>query len=236
MSFDIDKQELKEAVDNKDYDWLWSAIQCAYQERDKYKGLKGKKNINKEDSNIALVDMDSTLCDYEGAMNGKIKEIIGKDARWSDPKYKKVVELIKLQPGFWRNLQPIASGFKVVSLLQESGFQVNILTKGPYKTMSAWSEKVEWCRFHLPGVPVTITENKGLVYGRILVDDWPIYCEQWLKWRPRGLLLMPAYPYNKDFSKQYPGQVVYVNESNWNNVKSAIQNVAQRESGKPLVI
>ena len=189
--------------------------------------------MNKEDSNIALVDMDSTLCDYEGAMNKKIKEIIGEDAVWIDPKYKGVISLIKSQPGFWRDLEPIRSGFKVVNLLQENGFQVNVLTKGPYKTPSAWSEKVEWCRHHLPGVPVTITENKGLIYGRILVDDWPPYCEQWLEWRPRGLVLMPAYPYNKDFDKQYPGQVIHINENNWDDIESAIRNVAQREAGEP---
>jgi len=190
----------------------------------------------KDGSNIALVDMDATLCNYEGAMDKKLKEIVGEKADWLDPKHKKIVDLIKLQPGFWRDLEPISSGFKVVNLLRANGFHVNILTKGPYKTVSAWSEKVEWCRDHLPGTPVTITENKGLVYGRILVDDWPPYCEQWLKWRPRGLVLMPAYPYNSDFSKQYPGQVIYINENNWDNVESAIKNIAQRKSGEPLSI
>jgi 5'(3')-deoxyribonucleotidase len=185
---------------------------------------------------IAQVDMDATLCDYAGAMNKKLKEILGEEADWMDPKYKKVVDLIKLQPGFWKGLKPIPSGFKVVNLLQDNGFQVNILTKGPYRTISAWSEKVEWCRFHLPGVPVTITENKGLVYGRILVDDWPPYCQQWLEWRPRGLVLMPSYPYNKNFSKDYPGQVVYISEDNWANVESAIQSVAIRKVGEPLII
>ncbi len=34
MSFDIDKEELKNAVKNKDFDWIWSVIEDAYKERD----------------------------------------------------------------------------------------------------------------------------------------------------------------------------------------------------------
>lgn len=34
MSWDIDKQELIDAIDEKNYEWLWSAVVCAYEERD----------------------------------------------------------------------------------------------------------------------------------------------------------------------------------------------------------
>jgi hypothetical protein len=74
-----------------------------------------------------------------------------------------------------------------------------ILTKGPYNATSAWTEKVQWCREHIYYVPITITEDKSLVYGKVLVDDWPPYVTQWLEWRPRGLVIMPDQPWNQDF-------------------------------------
>lgn len=64
-------------------------------------------------------------------------------------------------------------------------------------------EKVEWCHKNLPmekGISVSLVENKGLVYGRVLVDDYPPYVESWLKWRPRGLVIMPAHDHNVSFS------------------------------------
>ena len=39
--------------------------------------------------------------------------------------------------------------------------------------------EAQWCQHHLPGVPVTITMDKGLVYGKVLVDDYPPYVERW---------------------------------------------------------
>jgi len=49
-------------------------------------------------------------------------------------------------------------------------------------------------------VQVTLTEDKGLVYGKVLVDDWPPYIERWLTWRPRGLVIMPARRWNATFT------------------------------------
>lgn len=184
--------------------------------------------------NIALVDMDGTLCDYEGALRDKLRDLVGRDANIHDKHYKKLVDLIKKQPGFWSGLQPIPAGFKMVCMLQDAGFEVHILTKGPYRTTSAWTEKVEWCREHLPGVPVTITEDKGLMYGRILFDDWPPYCESWLKFRPRGLVIMPAYEYNKGFEEKYPGQVIRLTGDNWNEIEEVIKKAAKRLPGESM--
>tara|TARA_Y100000310_G_C20512920_1_gene729762 strand:+ start:436 stop:588 length:153 start_codon:yes stop_codon:yes gene_type:complete len=46
---------------------------------------------------------------------------------------------------------------------------------------------------------MTITEDKGIVYGKVLVDDYPCYIKRWLENRPRGLVIMPAHSYNRDF-------------------------------------
>ena len=191
---------------------------------------------------IALVDMDGTVADYKGAMQKGLEKALaglgvsGTDV-WKD-EYKPIQNLIKNQIGFWRDLEPIQEGLALVNALRFYGFKPHILTKGPYKTLIAWTEKAEWCRKHLPGTPITISEDKGLVYGKILVDDWPPYCESWLKWRPRGLVLMPAYTYNEGFEDKFPGQVIRVtgDSDNWDRVKQAIQNVADRQPKEPLQI
>lgn len=175
---------------------------------------------------IALVDMDGTLCDYEGQLRREAAAIVGPEVNIHEPKWEKLVDLIKQRPGFWRELPPLDFGFQVVDLLHQYSFDVHVLTKGPYRTTSAWTEKVDWCRKHLPNVPVTITENKGMVYGKVLVDDWIPYCEAWLKWRPRGKVIMPAHGYNEGFDKLHPANVVRADSSSLDRVKEVIKIAA----------
>jgi len=190
------------------------------------------------DSSLALVDMDSTLCDYVGTLHKKLNQlagtIAGRELSIHADECQDLVDLIKKQPGFWRELPPIDLGFQIVNMLSVAKFDIHILTKGPYRTTSAWTEKVEWCRKHMPGTPVTITEHKGMMYGKVLVDDWPLYCQAWLKWRPRGLVIMPAFDYNEGFDKLYPGQVIRATSSNMDELEAAIQVAAEREAGEPL--
>ncbi|KKM17262.1 hypothetical protein LCGC14_1677460 [marine sediment metagenome] len=183
---------------------------------------------------IALVDMDGTLCDYESALNAKMKEVLGDDVCTWDPKYDKLRDLIKAQPGFWRDLEPIAFGMEVFTALQDVGFEIHILTKGPYRTTISWAEKVEWCRRWVPGTPVTITENKGMVYGKVLFDDYPDYCEAWMKWRPRGLVIMPAYDHNKEFAENHSNQVLRCTAADMDKIKDTISLAYDRVPNGPL--
>jgi 5'(3')-deoxyribonucleotidase len=173
---------------------------------------------------IALVDMDGTLCDYAGTLSAELDKMMEAEKTSTClPAQEEMSLEIRKRPGFWLNLPKIELGFKIVEILKEVGYDLHVLTKGPYRSTNAWTEKVEWCRKHLPGVPVTITENKGLVYGKILVDDWPEYCEAWLKWRPRGVVIMPAYPYNEGFDEKYPGQVIRVTMENVESIRKVLQ-------------
>lgn len=153
---------------------------------------------------VALIDMDGTIADFDGQMRADLRKLaspneppvaIGPDDEepaWLQARKK----LIKTQPGWWRNLPKYEPGFEVLDILRELEFTLMVVTKGPWGTHSAWTEKVEWCRQHIPDAAVTITEDKGLVYGKVLVDDWPAYGVRWLEWRPRGLLVVPAHPWN----------------------------------------
>ncbi len=152
--------------------------------------------------------MDGTIADFDGAMQAGLAALRSPHEPepdlvdgWKEglPWLAARRQLIKNQVGFWRNLPVIEDGMLTLRLIERLGFETHILTKGPYKTTSAWTEKVEWCRHYLPETPVTVTEDKGLVYGRVLFDDWPSYIQRWLEWRPRGLVLMLDQPWNQGF-------------------------------------
>jgi len=162
---------------------------------------------------IALIDMDGTVADFDGAMRTKLAELAGprerKDPETLDRLRKEPWmaarrSLIKSQPGFWRNLKPLFEGMEVVRLMRQIGFRLVVLTKGPHQTTGAWTEKVEWAREWITDAGVCIVDDtdsgKGLVYGKVLFDDWPAYIESWLKWRPRGLVIMTDQVWNRDFT------------------------------------
>lgn len=166
---------------------------------------------------IVLFDMDGTLCDYEGQLIRDLQEL----ANPSDPIIQdlhncpewidKRIDLIRKVPGWWRNLQRLELGFDVLEICKLIGFEIRILTKGPRRTKNAWTEKVEWIHEHVvPDIPntlMTITEDKGLVYGKVLVDDFGPYMDRWLRWRPRGLGIMPAQKWNQNYS--HPNVIRY---------------------------
>lgn len=160
---------------------------------------------------VALIDLDGTVADYDAAMGRYMRllqspgetaytdRLSNLDGGGKEPSHIEARrKLVQQLPGFWRYLPRLALGFEIVDELRTLGFDLHVLTKGPKKTPSAWSEKVEWCQEHLPDVSVTVGSDKSLVYGRVLVDDWPEYFEKWLDVRPRGLVVCVAHPWNAD--------------------------------------
>jgi 5'-nucleotidase len=147
---------------------------------------------------IALLDLDGTVADYDTKMEAELAKIAapgetGEDGGYLEHRRK----LIRSQPGFYLNLEPLKLGFQVVGLLWNIGFDVVVLTKASIDVPNAWAEKVQWSRMHLGKTPITISQTKELVYGRVLIDDWPEYYEAWLQHRPRGLVIAVAHPYNE---------------------------------------
>lgn len=180
---------------------------------------------------IGLVDMDGTLCDYKKAIEAGLTALASPQEDLQDmlkrvhddnaPAWLKTRErIIRQQPGWWLNLEPYKLGFDVYNLLREEGFETHVLTKGPFQTVSAWSEKLEWCRKHLHAdTKLTITMDKGLVYGSLLVDDWPPYVLRWLQWRNNGLVIVPAQTWNEGFSHR---QVVRYDGTNLEEIRERI--------------
>jgi 5'-nucleotidase len=149
--------------------------------------------------NVALVDMDGTLCDFHGQLQRDLDKVLGEDRKKVSAKTIQEVEwLIRRDGGWYRNLKPLSLGFEIVNLLRSIGFRIMIMTKSSKESRNAWSEKVAWISEHLPDVDVTVTMDKGLVYGKVLVDDYPTHFLRWMERRPRGKVVMPVQPWNKD--------------------------------------
>jgi hypothetical protein len=94
---------------------------------------------------------------------------------------------------------------------------------GPHNTPSAWMEKVLWCHKHIGRfVKVTVTEDKSLVYGKILIDDTPEYLTGWLKLHPEGWGIMPVNNANGRF--HHP-RVIRYDGTNLKTVRKKMQSL-----------
>jgi len=196
-----------------------------------------------EPSNIALFDLDGTLVDYRRKLNQDLQSMKSMEESCIDvefmgddeiPSYMKSrINFIRNFPGWWVNLPVLDIGMDVYFQARMVGFQIHVLTKGPHKTITAWSQKAEWVRKHLDSdVLITMTEDKSLVYGKVLVDDFPPYIEGWLKHRPRGLVIMPAHPYNEGYKR---GNVIrYIKGKNIEEVTEALRKAYDRKPNEPL--
>jgi len=153
-----------------------------------------------EDDKVALVDIDGTLADFRGALDRDVARVLngrGQDVNVPACVVQEIEWLIRGQAGWYRNLKPIPFGFEIVRILQEIGFRIMIMTKSSKESKNAWSEKVAWIAEHLPEADVTVTQDKSLVYGRVLVDDYPGHFLRWMEHRQRGIVVMPMQAWNK---------------------------------------
>jgi 5'(3')-deoxyribonucleotidase len=182
---------------------------------------------------IALFDMDGTLADYDTALDRDIRPALAPEDQDSwrvhqdEPRFKYLIKLIRNQPGWWINLDRLLDGFAILFLAKSLGFEIHILTKGPFNHPDSWSEKVTWCRNNVQGADITITEDKSLVYGKLLVDDWPPYVLSWLEFRPRGLVILPDRPWNQGL--EHPQIIRYKN--NLPEIQVALERLIQQSIG-----
>lgn len=179
---------------------------------------------------VALYDLDGTLANYEEALRRDAAELLDRpDLLGSTEKVPKEARLeITRRPGWWSSLAPLARGFEVLGITQELGFRHMILSKGPRSHAAAWAEKLLWCDIRLPrdlGHGITLTDDKGLVYGRVLVEDWPPYIDRWLRWRPRGFVVLMDHHYNRGF--EHPNVLRY-DGSNKTELRECLAIAARR--------
>lgn len=184
---------------------------------------------------IALFDMDGTLCDYDSALKIAMERLqspfeppyngVPKDDGQAYLKAR--ADLIRSKTSWWAELPKFQLGFDIWKLADQLGYRRMILTQGPKRNPKSWMGKKIWIDKNIgPDVDITITRDKGLVYGKILVDDWPDYITRWLEWRPRGLVIMPAQKHNAGFSHE---QVIRYDGENLKEV-SKLMKLKKRSS------
>jgi len=187
-----------------------------------------------QQENIALFDMDGTLCDYDKELFGELEKLRSPyekvyrlPIRDEAPDYiRNRADLIKSSESWWENLPRFQLGWDVLEIATKLDYKIMILTQGPRRNSVSWSGKKKWIDNNLgPDIDITITRDKGIVYGKVLVDDYPVYIERWLEWRKRGLVIMPANESNKGFSHK---QVIRYDGSNLSEVTIAMERVKLR--------
>jgi 5'(3')-deoxyribonucleotidase len=179
---------------------------------------------------IALIDLDGTMADYDNALQNGLQRLAkpGEDTSWFkagvgfnreslEPWQRERERLVRSADGFYRNLDPISMGFRVLELLLHCGFTCHIASKCPSdNSAQAAKEKIEWCasRASLRDLKVTICGDKSLMMGAILFDDWPGYITPWLENNLDSVVLMLDQPWNANFNHE---RVVRVKNCLWSN-------------------
>jgi len=182
--------------------------------------------------NVALFDLDGTLCDYDLALKRALKKLRAP----GEPDYASIIDapryvqnradLIRSMESWWVSIPKFQLGWDVLDVAKALGYDITILTQGPRRNPASWSGKKRWIDKHLgPDVKVTITRDKGSVYGKVLVDDFPEYIKEWLEWRERGLVIMPANASNAGFRHR---QVIRYDGTNLDEVRRAMKKARLR--------
>ena len=183
---------------------------------------------------IALYDMDGTLFDYNLALFNSLEKLRSPNEepytspiRNNSPDYIKArADIIRSSEEWWENLPKLKLGWDILDITTKYDFRTVILTQGPKRNPASWSGKKRCIDKNLgEDIDIIITRDKSLIYGKILVDDYPDYAGGWLEHRPRGLVIMPANEENKNFS--HPNVIRY-DGSNLEEVEKAIRLAKER--------
>lgn len=185
---------------------------------------------------VALFDMDGTLCDYRKGLLTRAQEMLpsGYDAeelfdRKETPSYfQTIIDTIRSREEWWATLPRFELGWDVLEIARSLEYKIMILTQGPRRNPATWAGKKKWIDEHLgKECDITITRDKGSVYGTILVDDFPEYVQRWLEWRPRGRVIMPA---NKENESYKHPQVIRYNKENLEQVREIMKEARERDT------
>lgn len=188
---------------------------------------------------VALFDLDGTLCDYERSLLEKLEELRSpheppytSSIRDAPPYITRRADMIRASEEWWENLPRFQLGWDILEIAKSLDYRIMILTQGPRKNPSSWSGKKKWIDRNLgEDVDVTITRDKSLIYGKVLVDDFPDYIEGWLEYRARGTVIMPANVSNKHFTHS---NVIRYDGTNLDQVREALVLAKKREPGELL--
>jgi 5'(3')-deoxyribonucleotidase len=110
---------------------------------------------------IVYIDMDNVLVDFPSSFE------------FIDEKTKKEYEgRLDEVPHIFSKMKPIKSAIESFEILFNN-FDVYILSTSPWENSTAWSDKLEWVKKHLPLAykRLILSHNKQLNSGDYLIDD-----------------------------------------------------------------
>ena len=166
-------------LDNVITDYSYSAIEW-FNEELSHPKYKGKYPTDLEPKDVK---------DYSIWKNYHLSKQIGKP----------LMEEMHNTPGFFAELDPIPGAINAVRKLNQI-YEIFIATK-PQINELCIVEKMEWLNVHMPYIHeerVIFLQNKSVLYGDILVDD---YWKHLFQFEGRGILFMQ--PYNADRFDQF---------------------------------
>lgn len=111
---------------------------------------------------IVYVDMDNVLVDFPWGINQLDEEI-----------RKKYADDLDEIPRFFADLPPIDGAIQGFRQLSRQ-YDTYILSTAPWRNPSAWIDKLQWVKEHLPEVGhkrLILSHNKHLNKGHYLIDD-----------------------------------------------------------------
>lgn len=159
-----------------------------------------------------LVDMDGIIADFFTPLFRDYKRLTGETVvmdqilGWDMAKYVGQGEvLIDLfhQPGFFLKLKPLPGAIWALKRLSK---RYDIIIASYACTPSAASEKVSWCKKHLPFISIDsliLCHRKELIRGDAIIDDGLHNAMGYRAAWPDSLVLGIAYPYNEDKKKVF---------------------------------
>lgn len=154
-----------------------------------------------------LIDLDSTVVHLDKKWYGTWNERTGDDLHpekvdtWDTHLYcknqDKAFYQILNEPGFFRDLEPIAGALDAVKHLFDQGHELYIITSSPNGGMH---DKKLWVKDHLPFIKpkhVMMVDVKHKVHGDVLIDDAPHNIIDYRKAWPTSLIVGIEYRYNR---------------------------------------
>ncbi len=178
-----------------------------------------------------LIDMDDTIEHFRRAWVRGVNEKYGRDTSYEDVTSwdvsaaypgltrEQVYEIPK-QPGFWKNVEPMAGAAEVLQRLTDAGHELYILTSSPYASLQEKMDELLFRYFpFLSWRQVILAGSKQMVRGDVLIDDGVHNLEGGAYVR----ILMTA-PHNRDYDAVANGMI---RVHGWDEVEAVIAGMTK---------